>query len=73
VRLGQRATLTLDGTSADVAPRAAASDPLLFVFPNSVPVGNRWARLRVDGVDSSLVRRDGPTPTFDPSQQIGVP
>ena len=73
VRPGQRATLTLDGTSAEADPRAAASDPLVFVFPNSVPAGNRWARLRADGVDSPLVKRNGPVPVFDAAQQIGVP
>jgi hypothetical protein len=73
VRLGQKATLALDGTTAEAAPRAAASEPLVFVFPNDVPVGNRWVRLRVDGVDSPLVLRSGPAPVFDPSQQIAVP
>jgi hypothetical protein len=73
VRLGQRATLALDGSTAEAAPRADAADPLVFVFPDSVPAGNRWVRLRVDGVDSPLVLRTGPAPVFDPSQRIGVP
>lgn len=73
VRVGQRATLALDGTTAEAASRAAASDPLVFVFPNSVPAGNRWVRLRVDGVDSPLVLRSGPEPAFDPTQRIAVP
>jgi len=73
VRIGQRASLALDGTAAEAAPRAAAGDPLVFVFPNSVPVGNRWVRLRVDGVDSPLVLRSGPEPVFDPTQQLAVP
>jgi hypothetical protein len=72
-RLGQHATLTLDGVTAKAADRTAASDPLVFVFPNTVPAGNRWVRLRVDGVDSPLVQRTGPTPVFDPTQQITVP
>jgi len=73
VRLGQRAVLSLDGTSAEAQTRAAASDPLVFVFPNSIPAGNRWVRMRVDGVDSPLVQRSGPAPTFDPTQQLAVP
>lgn len=73
VRLGQRATLALDGTTAEASTRAAATDPLVFVFPNSVPAGNRWVRLRVDGVDSPLVLRAGPEPAFDPTQRIAVP
>jgi uncharacterized protein DUF4255 len=73
VRPGQRATLALDGASAEANPRTAATDPLAFVFPNSVPAGNRWVRLRVDGVDSPLVQRSGPAPIFDPTQQLAVP
>jgi hypothetical protein len=73
VRVGQRASLALDGTTAEAAPRLAASDPLVFVFPNSVPAGNRWLRLRVDGVDSPLVLKSGPAPVFDPTQQVAVP
>lgn len=73
VRIGQRASLALDGTTAEAAERVAASDPLVFVFPNSVPTGNRWLRLRVDGIDSPLVLRSGVSPTFDPTQQLMVP
>jgi hypothetical protein len=73
VRLGQRATLALDGTTAEAASRAAAGDPLVFVFPDTVPAGDRWMRLRVDAVDSPLVRRSEPAPDFDPSQRITVP
>ena len=73
VRLGQRATLSLDGVSAEASARTSASAPLVFVFPNSIPAGNRWVRLRVDGVDSPLVQRSGPAPVFDPTQQLAVP
>lgn len=73
-RIGQRASLTLDGTTAAEAPdRVAAADPLVFVFDNSLPAGNRWLRLRVDGVDSPLLLRSGPAPEYDPSQRIAVP
>ena len=58
---------------AAAQPRAAAADPLVFRFPNSVPVGNRLARLRVDGIESPLVLTSGPAPAFDPNQQIEVP
>lgn len=73
VRIGQRATLALDETTADAEPRALAADPLVFVLPNTIPAGNRRVRLRVDGVDSPLVLRDGAVPTFDPTQQLAVP
>lgn len=73
VRIGQRATLALDGVTSEAASRAAPSDPLVFVFPATVPAGSRWLRLRVDGVDSPLVFRNGPAPVFDPTQQLVVP
>jgi uncharacterized protein DUF4255 len=73
VRIGQRASLALDGTMAEAAPRVAAADPLVFAFPNTLPAGNRWVRLRVDGVDSPLVLKSGPAPVFDPTQRIAVP
>jgi hypothetical protein len=73
VRIGQLATLVLDGISAEAAERLSAGDPLVFVFPNSLPAGNRWVRLRVDGVDSPLILRSGPAPAFDPTQQLLVP
>ena len=72
-RLGQRATLALDGTTAEAAARSAASDPLVFVLPDTVPAGARWVRLRVDGIDSALVLRTGPSPVFDPTQRLTVP
>jgi len=73
VRPAQSATLVLDGSSAVAAPRSNAADPLVFVFPNSLLPGNRWLRLRVDGIDSPLVLRDGPTPLFDNTQRLLVP
>ena len=73
VRAGQRATLSLDGTTAEAAARTIASEPLVFAFPNNVPAGDRWARLRVDGIDSPLVLRSAPAPAFDMSQRIAVP
>ncbi|HVQ16472.1 MAG TPA: hypothetical protein VMS40_22875, partial [Vicinamibacterales bacterium] len=62
-----------DGVTAEANPRTSASAPLVFVFPNTTPAGNRWVRLRVDGVDSPLVLRNGSSPAFDPTQQLAVP
>lgn len=73
VRIGQGATLTLDGVSAEAAARTDPADPLTFSFPATTPAGPRWLRLRVDGIDSPLVRRDGALPVFDPSQSLAVP
>jgi hypothetical protein len=73
VRLEQRASLLLDDVEASAAPRAAAADPLVFIFPNTVAPGAHRLRLRVDGTDSVLLDRSGPVPGFDPTQRITVP
>ncbi|MFO1161110.1 MAG: DUF4255 domain-containing protein [Reyranellaceae bacterium] len=73
VRLEQSAVLVLDSLSANAAPRAAVTDPLVFVFPDTVTAGSHWVRLRVDGADSILLDRSGPAPAFDVTQQITVP
>ena len=72
-RLTQSAQLMLDATMASALPRAAAANPLVFEFANTLPAGNRRVRLRVDGVESPLVLASGPAPVFDPTQQIAVP
>ncbi len=73
VRPQQSATLMLDGVQSVALPRAAAADPLVFEFPDSVAAGTHWLRLRVDGTDSVLVDRSGAAPVFDASQQVTVP
>jgi Pvc16 N-terminal domain len=73
VRPEQRATLILDGVESVATPRTAATDPLIFVFPDSLSAASHWLRLRVDGTDSILLDRTGPEPVFDPSQQVTVP
>jgi hypothetical protein len=73
VRLEQRATLLLDTTEASAQPRANASNPLVFEFPNSVTADEHWLRLRVDGTDSILLDRTGTAPVFDSTQSITVP
>jgi hypothetical protein len=73
VRPEQSATLVLDAMEATALPRAAATDPLVFEFPDSLVAGPRWVRLRVDGADSILLNRSGPAPIFDVTQRITVP
>jgi hypothetical protein len=73
VRVEQRASLALDGTVAEASAHTAAADPLVFVFPNTVAAGDRWVRVRVDGVDSPLLLRTGPVPVYDPTQKLTVP
>jgi hypothetical protein len=73
VRLEQSVSLVLDSVEARASPRAAATDLLVFNFPNSVALGPHWVRLRVDGADSILLDRSGPAPVFDNTQQIAAP
>jgi Pvc16 N-terminal domain len=73
VRPEQSAELLLDSTASAAAPRSTAASALEFGFPNSVPAGNRWVRLRVDGVESLLVQKSGSAPVFDTSQQLNLP
>jgi hypothetical protein len=73
VRLEQSARLLLDTTEAVARPRTLVTDPLVFDFPNALPAGQRWVRLRVDGVDSILLDRSGTAPAFDTTQRIAVP
>lgn len=73
VRPEQRATLLLDGAEAVALPRTSAADPLVFQFPNTVAAGAHWLRLRVDGTDSVLLDRTGPSPVFDATQRVNVP
>lgn len=73
VRPEQTAVLMLDATGETAEPRTTAASPLVFRFPNSVPAGNRWVRLRVDGVDSPLVLKSGSAPVFDNTQRILLP
>lgn len=73
VRPEQAARLLLDTVEASAHKRTNATDPLVFDFPDSLPAGAHWVRLRIDGTDSVLLDRSGPAPVFDASQQITVP
>jgi len=74
VRLAQDARLIVGTQEAAARPRGAASDPLEFEYPNTLPDGVQRVRLRVDGIDSVLVLRSGVTaPAFDASQIVTVP
>jgi hypothetical protein len=73
VRPEQSALLALGTFTATAARRTAATDPLVFRFPDALPAGAQRLRLRVDGVDSLLVDKSARPPRFDPSQQATVP
>jgi hypothetical protein len=73
VRLQQDARFVVGTTEAVARPRTNASDLLEFRLPATLDAGAAPVRLRVDGVDSLLIRRTGAMPDFDPSQTLTVP
>jgi hypothetical protein len=74
VRPEQTASLMLGGMQAVANHRTAIGDPLVFDFPITLPAGQQFARLRVDGVDSELVIVPvNSAPVFDPAQRLSVP
>jgi len=73
VRPTQRATLILGSVEAQAEPRALSNDPLVFTFPASLGDGTYPVRLRIDGTESLLIDRSGPTPIYDPGQVLEVP
>jgi hypothetical protein len=73
VRTQQKAVLIIGATETVAAPRAAASDPLVFSFDPALPDGEHPARLRVDGADSILLDRTGDRPIFAADQVLVVP
>lgn len=78
VRPGQRVSLLLGDREVAAQPVAAPVTHLQFVADTRflpLVAGKYFLRLRVDGVDSELVKYQGdpPTPAFDTDQQITVP
>lgn len=67
----QRAALLLADREMIAAPRANATDPLVFAGQN-IAAGDYFVRLRVDGVDSWLVDKLATPPQFDPTQKVTV-
>ena len=69
----QRATLVV-GDREITADQITVEKTDTLTFKSSrFPKGQQWVRLRVNGVDSLLINRSGPVPTFDASQQVTVP
>jgi hypothetical protein len=71
VRSGQRAAL-LVGDREVPAPVTAITDTLTFEMKNA-PLGEPFVRLRIDGVDSLLVKRlEDKPPVFDETQKVNI-
>ena len=59
--------------AARCARRRTTTRPRRSRSPScSLPPGQHWLRLRVDGVDSLLVDRSARPPVFDPSQRVEI-
>lgn len=69
VRPSQRVVLIVGSREVVSQPRAASTEDLTFVVEDA-PLGEHWARLRVDGIDSRLVDASGARPVFSPTQRV---
>jgi hypothetical protein len=67
----QGPVLLLNDSEFTTAAITAKSGNLTFAT-TGLTVGNYWARLRVDGVDTLLVDRTKTPPVFNPTQQVSV-
>jgi hypothetical protein len=69
----QRAVLLL-GDYQLISEHDTITNTLEFALPSTVPAGDYFVRLRVDGIDSLLVLRRGTSPQleFDPRQRVTV-
>ncbi len=72
VRPEQHAALLVGNLEIPARPHPTQTDTLTFVG-RSIPSGDYFVRLRVDGVDSLLVNRAATPPVFDPDQKVTIP
>ena len=72
VRPEQRAALLVGNLEIPAQPHPAQTDTLTFVA-SSIPLGDYFVRLRINGVDSLLVkRREDEPPVFDDTQKVTI-
>ncbi len=71
----QAASAVVGDREALAKAHTAPATTLTFVFDTATapPAGPAFLRLRIDGVESLLVRRDVEPPAFDASQRIAIP
>lgn len=72
--LPEQRTVLLLGDSQLISVHTSPTNTLEFTLPSTVPAGDYFVRLRVDGIDSLLVLRHGTPPKleFDPDQRVTV-
>ena len=72
-RLEQRASILFGANEIKSVARLVQADPLTFPIPVSTAlIGDHYIRLRVDGVDSLLVKYDVTPPAFDGQQKVTI-
>ena len=69
VRPDQRAALLLGDREVLAEAHIIRTDTLVFIVEDA-PVGSRFIRLRVDGIDSLLVDRNVSPPAFDSAMEV---
>lgn len=69
LRPDQHARLLLGDREIQSQPHGTQTDTLEFLIEDA-PLGSRFVRLRVDGVDSLLVDRSVKPPHFDPAMEV---
>ena len=71
VRPDQRAALLLGDREVLAEAHIIQTDTLVFIVEDA-PVGSRFIRLRVDGIDSLLVDRNVSPPAFDSAMGVTI-
>ncbi len=73
VALEQRVSLLFAGREVPPAVRVAKTDPFKFLItPTAAMIGANPIRLRVDGVDSTLVDYEKKPPEFLADQKVNI-
>jgi len=71
VRPAQRASLLWGDLETPARPHPTQTDTLVFEILHA-PVGTRFFRLRIDGVDSFLIDLGADPPAFDPTKRLEI-
>ncbi|MDF5753119.1 DUF4255 domain-containing protein [Spongiactinospora sp. TRM90649] len=72
IRPEQPVTVALNSVEATVSPRDTPAGQVEAEFA-TIPAGDAWLRLRVDGVRSRLIDDSGPVPVFRTDRKVTVP
>ncbi len=71
IRPEQRAALLLGDREVRSEPHPLQTDTLMFVIEEA-PIGRRFIRLRIDGIDSQLIDHSVKPPAFNPAMEVMI-